>query len=220
MKFYGFRCKRENKYLWEPFHFSAITSKPSKIWRSFPPGLRSLDRQKISLRYQLCSKTLNIYEPNGLIGDIPAEWRCERLYQHKLIHFTRPSNSLSTHSVDFFDHSVKLLTQTVALSYNLDSITCILVNLNSKAIAKNKVKNLLCWAVSDRLALKIQKELEESPLIFDDGQDVYNIVIVGDTGAGKSYFANGLLGAKYPGRRSALFQVRGGQAWDLKWIIL
>merc|ERR1712227_517837 len=57
---------------------------------------------------------------------------------------------------------------------------------------------------SDPLAFQIQKELTESPLIFEDGEDVYNIVIVGETGAGKSYFANGLLGAKYPGRRNTL----------------
>merc|ERR1712227_1002509 len=113
----------------------------SKYRRIFNIRSRTLDRQKTALRNQLCSKTLNTYEPNGLIGDIPAEWGCE----------------------------------------------------------------------SDRLALEIQKELERDPLVFDNGRDVYNIVIVGETGAGKSYFANGLLGAKYPGRRGTLFTVRGGQ---------
>ena len=64
--------------------------------------------------------------------------------------------------------------------------------------------------------MEIQEELEKDPLVFDNGRDVYNIVIVGETGAGKSYFANGLLGAKYPGRRGTLFTVRGGQATDIK----
>jgi len=117
---------------------STISSKYRRIFNISP---RTLDRQKTALRNQLCSKTLSTYEPNGLIGDIPAEWGCE----------------------------------------------------------------------SDRLALEIQKELEKDPLVFDTGRDVYNIVIVGETGAGKSYFANGLLGAKYPGRRGTLFTVRGGQ---------
>merc|ERR1712227_1164591 len=49
----------------------------SKYRRIFNIRSRTFDRQKTALRNQLCSKTLSTYEPNGLIGDIHAEWGCE-----------------------------------------------------------------------------------------------------------------------------------------------
>ena len=64
---------------------------------------------------------------------------------------------------------------------------------------------------SDAFAQEVLKDLDLSKLRVPDGDDAYNIVIVGETGTGKSYFANGLLGSLNPGRDGNEFSVRGGQ---------
>jgi len=65
---------------------------------------------------------------------------------------------------------------------------------------------------SDPFAQAVLKDLDLSKLRVPDGDNAYNIVIVGETGTGKSYFANGLLGSLNPGRDGNEFSVRGGKA--------
>jgi predicted GTPase len=90
--------------------------------------------QKHQKQTDLCKKAKNVYEPNGLMADVPPVWQCK----------------------------------------------------------------------PDAITAEVMKKLGDQEMSVDTSGDAFNIVLVGRTGAGKSYFANALLGYLKPGQKEGV----------------
>ena len=54
----------------------------------------------------------------------------------------------------------------------------------------------------------VTEAIKSQVLDVDDSADAINIVLIGQTGAGKSYFANALLGSMNPGHKDNKFSTK------------
>ena len=52
------------------------------------------------------------------------------------------------------------------------------------------------------------EDITKQELDLDDSDSAINIVLIGQTGAGKSYFANALLGSESPGMKTNIFSTK------------
>ena len=51
-------------------------------------------------------------------------------------------------------------------------------------------------------------DISSQSLKLDNSPDAINIVLIGQTGSGKSYFANALLGSVTPGNKNNVFSTK------------
>merc|ERR1712136_278624 len=111
-----------------------VEGRNSETVRIFRKRIQQFEGKKNKEKERLCDKAQRLYEPNGLITEIPPTWACRK----------------------------------------------------------------------DKTIQEVMKKLREQQLHVDQSGEAINIVLVGRTGAGKSYFGNALLGSLTPGRKDGV----------------
>jgi len=120
-----------------------IEGRNSETVRNFRKNIQKFEGKKSKAQKKLCEKAQRLYEPNGLITEIPPTWSCSR----------------------------------------------------------------------DETMQAVLNKLSKQQLNVDQSGEAINIVLVGRTGAGKSYFGNALLGSLEPGRKDRVpFPAKESQA--------